>query len=212
MKRRFLAVPLGLILALWTTGIVSAVTPQGSLTVDTDGCNVTLHISLQGQPEVAAWAIKKFHKMPGWFAGETVLEGTGTPDADGNLTVGPLTLPEGQYNAAADDEDGVDHSALVTEFTVSCPAASESPSESPSQSTEPSQGTPPPSGSELPAQGTPRITPPATDSGVVATTSSDDSGARLALIGVLALVVGSLFVARAARPSTVPVRRGRDDR
>ncbi len=213
MKRRLLAVPLGLMLALWTVGSALATTPEGTVTVDTDGCNFTVNISLPDKPAVVGWVVKEF-RNGNWFKGATVLSGSGTVDANGDLTVGPNTLPEGHYTVAVDDETPVDQSAIVTEFTLSCPASSESvpPSQSvaPSDSELPTSGSPSPTGNTLPAEGTPgNVTPPPTDSGPIST-GSDDAGARLALIGLAGLIVGSLFAARAARP-TARVRRP-DDR
>jgi hypothetical protein len=210
MKRRLLAVPLGLLLALWTVGSALATTPEGTVTVDTDGCDFTVNISLPDKPAVVGWVVKEF-RNGNWFKGDTLLSGSGAPDADGNLTVGPNTLPEGHYTVGVDDETPVDNSAIVTEFTLSCPASSESPSGSvtPSDSEQPANGSPSPTGDTLPAQGTPgNVTPPPTDSGPMAA-GSDDAGARLALMGLAGLIVGSLFAARAARPSA-RVRR-RDD-
>jgi hypothetical protein len=159
--------------------------------------------------------VKEF-RNGNWFKGATVLSGSEAPDANGDLTVGPNTLPEGHYTVGVDNETPVDTSAIVTEFTLACPAGSPSQSVSPSESVSPSDSaspttsSPSPTGETLPAQGTPgNVTPPPTDSGPMAT-SSDDTGARLALMGLAGLIVGALFAARAARP-TARVRP-RDDR
>ena len=201
--RRFLALPISLLLAIWATGTVAAVWPPGTVTVDTDGCSFTVHIDLDEQPAIIGWEIREFNAS--WMDGSVILAGSGKPDAEGRLTVGPLEAAEGHYNAIVDDETPVDSSAQVVDFTLSCPASPAPPT--------PAPPTPaPPTGEELAAVGVgANVTPPPTDTGA-ATTSRSDDGPRAALLGLTGLIAGGLFLARAAKPGMIRVRTERSRR
>ena len=218
--RRFLALPISLLLAIWATGTVAAVWPPGTVTVDTDGCSFTVHIDLDEQPAIIGWEIREFNAS--WMDGSVILSGSGKPDAEGRLTVGPLEAAEGHYNAIVDDETPVDSSAQVVDFTLSCPASPAPPTPAPptpapptptpAGEEHPAQGTPPPTGEELAAVGVgANVTPPPTDTGA-ATTSRSDDGPRAALLGLTGLIAGGLFLARAAKPGMIRVRTGRSRR
>ena len=215
--RRFLALPISLLLAIWASGPVAAVWPPGTVSVQTDGCSYTIHIDLDGQPAVIGWEVREFNAN--WMDGAVIESGSGKPDAQGRLTVGPLEAAEGHYNAIVDNETPVDSSAQVVDFTSSCPATPAPPTPTPAPPTptpggeeHPAQGTPPPTGQELAAVGVgANVTPPPTDTGAATATRSDE-GARAALLGLTGLIAAGLFLVRAAKPRTIRVRTGRSQR
>ena len=157
MKRIALAALGGPLIALWAATTAFATIPPGSVTVDTDGCSFTVHIAFQDPQPVITWKVKVFDG-DNWKDGETLIKDSVSGDADGQVAAGPYTLPEGHYNVAVDNEESVDGSALVQDFTLSCPAAA--PTE---------VATPTPGGNELPATGTPTPKPRATGQELPAT-------------------------------------------
>ena len=223
--KRLLALPIAFVLAMWVAGSVSAVTPAGTVTVETNGCTFTVHIHLEQQWPVVGWKIKVFNAA-NWNDGLTIFKGSGQNDANGDMTVGPFTTAEGHYNAIVDNEFPPDGSSIVKDFFLSCPAqAPATPTPTPPQAPAtptptptatgqelPAQGTPPPtSGQELPAGGVGGIsaTPPPTDATGPGAAPSDD-GARTALMGIAGLIAAALFLARAAQPAAARARSRRN--
>lgn len=233
--RRSLAVFAASALSLFAAGSALATTPEGTVTVDTDGCDFTVTIDLaQAWPEIG-WEVKAYASH--WQDGKTVLDGLVKDDADGHVVVGPFTLPAGHYNVAVDNEP-VDSSSIVEDFTLSCAAptatasatatpsatasagatasASATATASPTQTGEelPVEGTPGPTGEELGAVGVGAgITPPPTDTGVgSAVTATGLPGGLVTLLSVLtvsalAFAVSNRHLARARARSHE--RRGR---
>lgn len=230
MRRRFLALLGGLILALSAaaSSTVLAVWPPGTVTVETDGCTFRVHIDLESETPIVGWEVNASTETS-WDSGTTILHGSGPSDATGALELGPFTADAGEYNVVVDDETPVDASSIVKHFTLSCEAASAAPSEAPSAPpSEAPSASAAPSGSELPAEGslaptggeqgltaTPagggaglNATPPPTDT--AASGSTTGSGAApailLAIIGLAAAVVTST---RRFGRAGIPIRRQR---
>jgi hypothetical protein len=154
MSRRLIALVGAAALVAALAGQVSAKVPPGHVTVDTDGCSFTVHIAFDQPWPVITWKVKVYDAT-NWKDGKTLIKDSATNDADGKIDAGPYTLPAGHYNVAVDNEESVDGSSYVVEFTLAC-GGSESPgngSESPSGSELPAEGSQPPTGSELPAEG-----------------------------------------------------------
>ena len=227
-SRRLAAALTGVVLGLFAAGSAFAITPPGTVSVATDGCDFTVTIDLdQGWP-VIAWEVKEYASH--WQDGKTVLQDSVSGDADGHVVAGPYTLPEGHYNVAVDNEP-VDSSAIVEDFTLSCPEASPSgselpvesqsapPSESPSESATasptgeelPAEGTPPPTGEELGIGGIGSVTPPPTDTGTAAPASSDTPGGWLTFAAI-AVTASALFMLSNRRMARVKATGGRGRR
>jgi len=184
-----------------------AVAPPGTVTVDTDGCNFTVHIDLDQSWPVVTWKVKVFDG-DNWKDGETLIKDSAENDADGKIDAGPYTLPEGHYNVAVDNETTIDGSAIVVDFTLSCQAVA------------PATPTPTPTGEELPATGTPTpkphstgqeeaatgnggavggisATPPPTDTGVgTSAPASGTSWLVLAIIGAASIATFTISTRR----------------
>jgi len=195
--RRLAAGLAAVVLSLFAAGSALAVTPPGTVTVDTDGCTFTVHIDLEQAYPLVGWKVKVYDPA-NWNEGLTLFKGSGPTDANGDMTVGPFDAPEGQYNVAVDDEYPPDGSSIVVDFFLSCPAATSTPSASPSAS---------PSGEVLPAEGTPPaggvagLTPPPTDTVAgAASTDAPTSGpatfAAITAIATLALMASRQQLAR----------------
>jgi hypothetical protein len=164
------------------------------VTVDTDGCSFTVHIAFDQPWPVITWKVKVFNAA-NWKDGKTLIKDSATNDADGKIDAGPYTLPAGHYNVAVDNEESVDGSSYVVEFTLSC-GGSESPgngSESPGSGSElPAEGSQPPSqptgdttGPSGEVEGI-SATPPPTDAAAVST-SDGTTGLPLIAISILAV-------------------------
>jgi hypothetical protein len=201
MSRRLIALVGAAALVAALAGQVSAKVPPGHVTVDTDGCSFTVHIAFDQPWPVITWKVKVFNAA-NWKDGKTLIKDSATNDADGKIDAGPYTLPAGHYNVAVDNEESVDGSSYVVEFTLSC-GGSESPgngSEAPGNGSEA-----PGSGSELPAEGSQppsqpvgdttgptgqvegiSATPPPTDAAAVST-SDGTTGLPLIAISILAV-------------------------
>jgi hypothetical protein len=208
MSRRLIALVGAAALVAALAGQVSAKVPPGHVTVDTDGCSFTVHIAFDQPWPVITWKVKVYDAT-NWKDGKTLIKDSATNDADGKIDAGPYTLPAGHYNVAVDNEESVDGSSYVVEFTLAC-GGSESPgngSESPSGSELPAEGSQPPTGSELPAEGSQppsqpggdttgptgevegiSATPPPTDA---ASASTADAGTGLPLVAISILAIAS---------------------
>jgi hypothetical protein len=208
MSRRLIAVVGAAALVAALAGQVFAKVPPGHVSVDTDGCSFTVHIAFDQPWPVITWKVKVYDAT-NWKDGKTLIKDSATNDADGKIDAGPYTLPAGHYNVAVDNEESVDGSSYVVEFTLAC-GGSESPgngSESPSGSELPAEGSQPPTGSELPAEGSQppsqpggdttgptgevegiSATPPPTDA---ASASTADAGTGLPLVAISILAIAS---------------------
>ena len=162
MSRRVLALIGSVALFGALAGQASAKVPPGHVTVDTDGCSFAVHIAFDQPWPVITWKVKVYDAA-NWKDGKTLIKDSAVDDADGKIDAGPYTLPAGHYNVAVDNEETVDGSAYVVDFTLTCGSespgnGSESPangSESPANGSEsPGNGSESPgTGSELPAEG-----------------------------------------------------------
>jgi hypothetical protein len=211
-SRRLAGALAGAAIGLLAVTPVFAVTPEGSVTVETNGCDFTIHIDLDVASPVIAWEVKKY--ASDWKDGKTVLEDSVSGDADGKVDAGPYTLPAGHYNVAVDDEP-VDSSAIVEDFTLTCEKASSSPSEQPveTESASPSgeelpvaatpKPKPKPTGQELGAVGVGNITPPPTDTSASTTSASAGLPSSLVAFAAIALIAAVLLVASNRRLSTI---------
>jgi hypothetical protein len=208
MSRRLIAVVGAAALVAALAGQVFAKVPPGHVSVDTDGCSFTVHIAFDQPWPVITWKVKVYDAT-NWKDGKTLIKDSATNDADGKIDAGPYTLPAGHYNVAVDNEESVDGSSYVVEFTLAC-GGSESPgngSEAPSGSELPAEGSQPPTGSELPAEGSQppsqpggdttgptgevegiSATPPPTDA---ASASTADAGTGLPLVAISILAIAS---------------------
>jgi hypothetical protein len=208
MSRRLIAVVGAAALVAALAGQVFAKVPPGHVSVDTDGCSFTVHIAFDQPWPVITWKVKVYDAT-NWKDGKTLIKDSATNDADGKIDAGPYTLPAGHYNVAVDNEESVDGSSYVVEFTLAC-GGSESPgngSASPSGSELPAEGSQPPTGSELPAEGSQppsqpggdttgptgevegiSATPPPTDA---ASASTADAGTGLPLVAISILAIAS---------------------
>lgn len=220
-RRRLAGALAGVAIGLLAVSPVAAATPEGSVTVETNGCEFTVLIDLDVAAPIIAWDVKEY--ASDWKDGKTVLSDSVSGDADGKVVAGPYTLPEGHYNVAVDDEP-VDSSAIVEDFTLTCPTGSEQPveTESASPSEQPVETeSASPSGEELPVAGTPKptakptgeelgavgvgggITPPPTDSGPSTTSASGTPPSALLAFVAIALVASVAFAVSNRRLSTV---------
>jgi hypothetical protein len=198
--------PLIVLLALIQPATVLAKPPTGTVTV-TDGKTGDQTI-VDGEPEVCTFAItfdfdEAFPlvgwKIKDWVAGnwkdgETHLKGQGATNAAGVMRIpsaGFFALPDGRYNVVADDEWPIDGSSKVQSFHVVCPEGAEPTPTPPDEAGEQPVSDAPEETSEVePAVGTPRITLPPTDGGILGTLmSSGDSWFAIAGLGVFAFVI-----------------------
>jgi hypothetical protein len=200
--------PLIVLLALIQPASVLAKPPTGTVTV-IDGATGQQTI-VDGEPEVCTfavnfdfdqafpivgWKIKDW--VPGnWKDGETHLKGQGATDDDGVMRIpdaGFFTMPEGRYNVVADDEWPIDGSSKVQSFQVVCPDVTEpTPTATPPDEAgeEPASGAPDETSEVEPAVGTPRITLPPTDGGILETLmTNENSWIAIVGLGVLAFVI-----------------------
>jgi hypothetical protein len=228
MRRPRLALLAGTLLALLAAPSAFAITPPGTVTVETNGCTFQVHIDLDQAADVVGWTVNASTKVD-WDAGTTILHGSGSTDANGRLDLGPFTADPGEYNVVVDDETPVDSSSIIEHFTLTCESGSEAPiasggSSAPSPSI--ASSAPTPSGSELGAGGTPpptgeeeglsgtggvggiSVTPPPTDTAGSSTTGGSPSGGLLATLAIIA-VAASVAVLTARRFATNPIRRDR---
>jgi len=99
-------------IAVFAAGSTLAITPPGTVTVETNGCSFVIHIDLDQHADVVGWSVNASTDPGDWNDGTTVLDGATTTDADGNVDVGPLTADAGEYNVVVDDETPVDSSSI----------------------------------------------------------------------------------------------------
>ena len=198
MSRRLVALlGAGLMSLCLATGAVAKV-PPGTVTVDATGCTFMVHIAWEQPQAVTTWKVKVYNAA-NWKDGETVIKDQAVDDADGKIDGGPYTLPEGHYNVAVDNEESVDGSSIVVDFTLSCPAATATatPTATPTgeELGETGTPTPTPTGEELGETGTGggvgfvggvSMTPPPTDAAAVPT-SDGNSGLPLIAISILGI-------------------------
>ena len=118
---------------------------------------------------------------------DTLLDASSDVESDGNLNLSHICV-------------GPDES----EAPSSTP--SEQPSETPSE-TPTATPTATPTGSVEAATGTPRITPPSTDTIPSTTTSSAGDGLRLALLGLAALISAGLVLTPSRKPARKTAKR-----
>lgn len=201
--RRRLAALLGaglLSLAIGQTAI--AAVPAGTVTIQSEGCTFSVTIDLEMSYDLIGWKVKEYNAA-NWNEGLTLFKGSGPTDATGGLVVGPFTAPEGHYNVAVDDEYPPDGSSIVQDFVLSCPAPALEPAPPSGGGEQPVELTPPTeTGTELPIEGTPpngavggvSMTPPPTDTGMTAGTTSD-AGLLPALLGIFGVVMAVALVA-----------------
>jgi hypothetical protein len=224
-SRRLAGALAGAAIGLLAVTPVFAVTPEGSVTVETNGCDFTIHIDLDVASPVIAWEVKKY--ASDWKDGKTVLEDSVSGDADGKVVAGPYTLPAGHYNVAVDDEP-VDSSAIVEDFTLTCEAATSSPSEQPTESASeqpvetessspsgeelPVAATPKPTGEELGVVGVGNVTPPPTDTSASTSGASAAAPSSLVAFAVIGLIASVLFVASNRRLSAIRATEDRSRR
>ena len=198
--------PLLVLLALIQPASVLAKPPTGTVTV-IDGATGEQTI-VDGEPEVCTFAItfdfdQSFPligwKVKDWVAGnwkdgETHLKGQGATDGDGVMripSVGFFSLPDGRYNIVADDEWPIDGSSKVQSFNIVCPRSTEPTPTPPDEAGEQPATDAPEETSEVePAVGTPRITLPPTDGGVLDTLmTSGDPWVAIVGLGAFAFVI-----------------------
>ena len=129
MRRSRLPLLAGSLLALLAAPAALAITPPGTVTVDTDGCSFTVHIDLDQQAAVVGWTINASTEVD-WNDGTTVFSGSGPTDADGKLDVGPMTADAGEYNVVVDDETPVDSSSIIEHFALTCESGAGAPAAS----------------------------------------------------------------------------------
>ena len=208
MRRPRLALLAGSLLALLAAPTALAITPPGTVTVDTDGCSFTIHIDLDQAAAVVGWTVNASTEVD-WNDGTTIFSGSGTTDADGKLDVGPKTAEAGEYNVVVDDETPVDSSSIVEHFTLTCGGGSEAPVEASGAPVEASAApggaassapsgaelgggrTPPPTGQEegIGGVGGISVTPPPTDT-AGASTGGSFAGSLVAILAIVALAGG----------------------
>lgn len=196
MSRRLVALlGAGLMSLCLATGAVAKV-PPGTVTVDATGCTFMVHVAWAQPQAVTTWKVKVYNAA-NWKDGETLIKDQALDDADGKIDGGPYTLPEGHYKVAVDNEESVDGSSMVIDFTLSCPAKTATPTATPTgeELGETGTPTPTPTGEELGETGTGggvgfvggvSMTPPPTDAGAVAT-SDGNSGLPLIAISILGI-------------------------
>jgi hypothetical protein len=205
MKRIVIAALGGPLLALSAAAGVLAATPPGTVTVETNGCDFTVHIALDQAWPVVAWEVKVF--ADDWKDGKTVLSDQALDDADGKIDAGPYTLPEGHYTVAVDNEP-VDSSAIVEDFTLSCPAVVPTPTPTGNEHPVTSTPTPKATGHELPATGGGGVnrTPPPTDTGMAAS-DGGSTGLPLIAMSVLGIAAAIAWYTRRTLAAARVVRR-----
>ncbi len=219
MTRLRRALIAGTLLALVAAPSAFAVTPAGTVTVETDGCSFRIHIALDQATDVVGWTVNASTEVD-WDAGTTILHGSGSTDAGGRLDLGPFIADPGEYNVVVDDETPVDRSSIVEHFSLACESGSEAPIDSggsaapsPSGSELGVGGTPPPSGQEEGISGNgggrggTAVTPPPTDTAGSSTGSSPTGG----LLGVLGIVAaaGAISILTSRRLAAKAIRRDR---
>ena len=211
MKRIALAALGGPLIALSVVTGALAATPPGTVTVETNGCDFTVHIALDQAWPVVAWEVKAYPND--WNEGKTLLSDEALNDADGKIDAGPYTLPEGHYTVFVDNEP-VDSSSLEADFTLSCPtvAPTATPTPTPTGNELPVTSTPTPkpkaTGQELPATGGggANLTPPPTDTGVTAT-DGGSSGLPLIALSIIGIASSLAWFARRNLATARVVRR-----
>ena len=232
MNRRALIFFGAIVMSMLAGTTAFAKAPPGTVTVPIVGCTFRVLIDLDQAYDVVGWKVKQYNAV-NWNDGLTLFKGSGPTDPTGALEVGPFTAPDGHDTVAVDNEYPPAGSSIVVDFRLSCPVATPSASTNPSPSDIPSElpivGSPSPSPSasdipsELPIAGSgapsgdvkgihgtppPGVTPPPTDAvGRVAT--PDDSGWRVILMGLAALIAASVLVLPRPATGRIPVRRGR---
>jgi hypothetical protein len=175
--------------------------PLGSLV---EGCTVHLHFT--SEPAKAGdWQIRADDE-DGPPAHSGSFDTTGGDDRVPDT--GTLALTSGHYVLVWDAESPLDRSFDELPFDVACEQPTNSGGEEPTDSggEEPiDSGGEDPSGSVLGIAGTPRLTPPNTDTDAISSTTSSDLRPALALMGLVGLA--SLVVASRQRRTGSGLRR-----
>src|SRR4051794_17951984 len=130
MRIRRAALPTAVVAALLATGTALA-WPSNSISVETNGCDYTIRVTQEPSGTFIGWEVRVFAASP--LTGDLVASGSGTADAAGNLTVGPLTAAPGQYNALLDFALPATGDAEVRSFTLTCESATEAPTTPPTE-------------------------------------------------------------------------------
>ena len=216
MRRSRLPLLAGSLLALVAAPAALAITPPGTVTVDTDGCSFTIHIDLDQAAAVVGWTVNASTEVD-WNDGTTVFSGSGPTNADGKLDVGPMTADAGEYNVVVDDETPVDSSSIIEHFALTCEGGAGAPAASASAAPGGSDlgvgGTPPPTGEEEGLGGTGAVggisvTPPPTDAVAPATSGAPSNGLPAALL--IVAIAGGVSILSARRFALRSIRRDRD--
>ena len=117
MRVRHLALPMAVAASLLAAGTALA-WPANSVMVETNGCQYTIQVNQDRPNFLIGWEVRVFAATPA--SGALVASGTGTTDAQGHLSIGPLTGESGHYNALVDYNVPVGQFPAVVDFTLSC--------------------------------------------------------------------------------------------
>ena len=185
LRARVLAIPAAIAIAIFAAGPALA-WPAGSVTVETNGCQYTIHVTNDSPNGGIGWEVRVWAANA--FEGQLVASGTGNQDMQGNWTSTVQTGVTGHYNLLMDYVLPVTDRAEIVEFSLSCEtstatpttAPTETPTETPTEAptetpteapTEAPTSTPTatPTGSELGAEGTPTPAPTGEELGAVGT-------------------------------------------
>ncbi|MEO5940033.1 MAG: hypothetical protein ABIZ72_03770, partial [Candidatus Limnocylindrales bacterium] len=74
MKPRVLALLGAFVLTAWTALPVLAVTPPGTVTVETNGCDFAIHIDLDKAYDLVGWKVNEYNAV-NWNDGKTLFNG-----------------------------------------------------------------------------------------------------------------------------------------
>jgi len=219
MRIRRLALPLAVAASLLTAATALA-WPANSISVETHGCEYSIHVTQESPNTFIGWEVRVAAVPP--LTGELVTSGSGTIDAHGNLTIGPLTGIPGDYNALLDYTLPVGQSAEVVPFTLTCETSTAAPIATATATPTPATPTATPTetgnelgatgapaatptGEELGVVGAPAVTPPPTDTGSATPALSNDD-ARVVPIALAILIAGTLGLARVHAMALVRMR------
>ena len=117
MRVRLLAAPVAVAAALLAAGTALA-WPANSVRVETNGCQYTIQVNQDRPNFLIGWEVRVFAAPEA--TGALVASGSGTTDAQGHLSIGPLTGESGHYNALVDYNVPVGQFPAVVEFTLTC--------------------------------------------------------------------------------------------
>jgi hypothetical protein len=155
MRSKLLALPAAIAIVILAAGSAFA-WPAGSVTVDTNGCDYTIHVNGDKADTAIGWEIRVHASSA--HDGELVNSGMGMTDSSGNYASDVQTGTSGHFNLLMDYSLPVTADAEVVEFSLSCEAPTSTPTETPTSTpTETPTSTP----TETPTA-TPTETPTAT--------------------------------------------------